>query len=133
MKQKKIASDELIQAYKSISIFGLLISTKRFPYALLLINILSLFGVILSLSIDKYNPTSPQGNDDGEAVGILVRNNPLRIVSWIVIPLLSIYFSKPIAPLNQAGSLIIIGGCFLITILGVIAMFFFKLKIVKSD
>ncbi|MCD4721272.1 MAG: hypothetical protein K8S13_15635 [Desulfobacula sp.] len=119
---RRIASDALANAYKSIAIFGFEFSIQKFPFALLFLFFICSLGTLITLIKAKRNSLLVISEvDDDNPLDILIDHILARIFIWIILPVISLIISFPISPLPVLHIIILIFGAIALIILGTIS------------
>jgi hypothetical protein len=116
---QQIAAEDFAQAYKSIDIFGFTISTRRFPFAVLLLSVLVAWAIAWTVELARRSGQHIiTGKSEEDVVDILLDLAPLRTVIWVVLPLLAILASLPLFPLSRVELIVTVAGAALCVLLG---------------
>jgi hypothetical protein len=117
---QQIAAEDYAQAYKSIDIFGFSLSTRRFPWAILVLTMLTVMAIAWTVESARRLRRPVIGGDE-DVVDIALDTPFLRAVIWIALPLLSILASLTLYPFAGAELAVLVAGGLLTVGLAVVA------------
>ena len=114
---KSLASEDFSRAYRSIVIFGLTFSTRRFAFGIILFSLVTLTALAWIVH-QSFSAEIPQ-----EQAQIPLHNVYARSLIWIVLPQAAILFALPPFGLSIGENGFLYGGAFATVLMGVIATF----------
>ena len=112
---KSLASEDFSRAYRSITIFGLTFSTRRFAFAIMI------FCLATMLAIAWVVHQSVAAEMVKEQIQLPLRNLYARSLIWIVLPQAAIVSALPPFGLSIGENGLLYGGAFATGVVGVIA------------
>jgi hypothetical protein len=114
-----LASDGLTQAYRSLTLFGFRVSTRRFPMAVLVCLAAALWQTLAALIALRRQKAGVLAEIiDDATIEILVSNRLARFVLWVLLPLTALWTSLPLVPLSETEMQTLIFGAVVLAVMG---------------
>jgi hypothetical protein len=114
-----LASDGLTQAYRSLTLFGFRVSTRRFPMAVLVCLAAALWQTLAALIALRRQKAGVLAEIiDDATIEVLVSNRLARFVLWVLLPLTALWTSLPLVPLSEGEVQTLAFGTVVLAVMG---------------
>lgn len=119
---EQVLAEEYVRTYQSVDVFGFSISTRRYPFAILALMLVSTWVIAWTVETARQSKRRILSDvHDVDVVDSLLDFQLMRIALWVVLPVISVWAALPLFPLNQTEQIIIVGGVGLVVIMGIVA------------
>ncbi|HLL73618.1 MAG TPA: hypothetical protein VK363_19425 [Pyrinomonadaceae bacterium] len=121
---KNIVTEDLLRAYKGIELLGFTFSTRRFPFGILLFNLLAALGIFWTIRTARHKSIKVLSEvNDEDITDVLIDSPLMRIALWVIVPALTVWLALPVVPLGSVESASIYTGMSILILLGLASLF----------
>jgi hypothetical protein len=114
-----LVNERLTQAYRNVTLFGITVSTNRFPFAVLAFVGAALLGTIVTLRTAKRRRIALLDQlAEVHGLDCWTVRSPLLLLVWLVLPLTALGAALPLVPLSRVETIYLFSGAGGVALMG---------------